>query len=1455
MEAINADRRTMRDRLDAVAANWAGAAAVVRCGFMRIRKLGHEARMLRRIWRVVANVNRKPSTRRDSAIWVMVCAVMATDMATAQAQPADVFNYSRTTSFTYLPNGLIASETLEPNRAELCVSTTYIYDGNNSAIVYGNRTGVTTSNCTGASGLAQISSRTSTSAFEAQIGRIASIIGTQVPVPAGMFQTRVSNALSQSESRTYDPRFGVVLRLTGPNALNTDWTVDAFGRRTVERRADTTRTARFFCWLKTPSPNFSRTSIDTSSNTANCPVPSAAEVPDDAVRFEHSVSQDSAGVAIGAFERTYFDRAGRKIRSVTEAPDGATTAAGAARLIVQDTDYSEYGVASVTTQPYFLDSGSSSTSGAGDYGMTLTEVDVLGRPVAVYATLAGGPQQEAGAGGVRQFGTRGNRQTAKTAYAYAGLTTITTDDKGRTRKEERDPAARLIRVTDGSGSSVDAGAQIAYQHDAFGNLLTTKDALGNLIRVTYDIRGRRLTLNDPDAGVTSYCYDALGQLKAQQSSEMRVPKSHTPEPCPTVSGAGSTAPSVAKWTTFAYDVTGRLTHRISPEYATTWAYDNCAMGVGKLCGSSTTNGVTRRVAYDGLGRPVNSRTDVTGGPTMATAVSYDTATGRINNQTYPTGLRVSYRYSGKGYMNAVHLDTQATLNPLPATPGGRPGAATTIAATTIAANTRLWYAVQINAWGQAEQTSYANEINNRRLLDPQNGRLLNLRAGRGDTNNVVDHRYSWDRVGQLSQRIDAIGDNTGIQVADTLEYDKLGRLTQYQVSGGTSGTPATRTVTLKYNALGMLLSKSDVGNFTYPAQGVANGRPHAVTSVVGAYTASYTYDLNGNARTASGGSWRSMTYTSFNLPDGASGVQGPAGSPKLTWQYDENHQRIKEVRVNAQGTRTTWYLHPDNQGGLGFEREVAPNGQQSNRHYVSAGGSAFAVIVTSGALPTLASTATAPTVLTTVAAVKVEYWHKDHLGSLIATTDHAGAVTGRYAYDPFGKRRYTTGTYDAFGALIVDWRTDVNSGTDRGFTGHEHLDDVGLIHMNGRLFDPVLGRFLQADPLIQDPNNLQNYDRYAYCYNNPLTCVDPTGLSAWTKFRDGFIMAAAVALDLSGYCGYCTAAVAGYRGYKAGGWQGAFFAAVTAQIGMQFGPAGEYASYAGFWQAAAGCINAEASGGKCGQGAVSGLVSYFGGQYGPWGAALAGCANAKLQGGNCGRGAGDGLAGYYGGRAGTYVTDGAVAAHKAYERQQAEARRAAQAAGYGDGYDGGGGSGDEVKGGFRKVGYLFNQVAHGDDRPGAGGAPGFPAPSLRPLGELIYNILDTLSAPLQAALDWALASDVQYVIRGGLATPGSLAAGSGPVRAPYDSLTGFSVTTAPKMSIDQLALVANYPNGQISWTTVQELAKIGVPVVPTPFDRMPLHGTAVVPIPLDPARATQISNVFRQMKNPARGPN
>jgi RHS repeat-associated protein len=73
---------------------------------------------------------------------------------------------------------------------------------------------------------------------------------------------------------------------------------------------------------------------------------------------------------------------------------------------------------------------------------------------------------------------------------------------------------------------------------------------------------------------------------------------------------------------------------------------------------------------------------------------------------------------------------------------------------------------------------------------------------------------------------------------------------------------------------------------------------------------------------------------------------------------------------------------------------------------------------------------------------------------------------------------------------------------ERSFTGHEHLDAFGLINMNGRVYDPILGRFLSPDKYVQAPGFTQSFNRYSYCLNNPLIFTDPSGNTWLSQFGD-----------------------------------------------------------------------------------------------------------------------------------------------------------------------------------------------------------------------------------------------------------------------------------------------------------------------------------------------------------------
>jgi RHS repeat-associated protein len=125
----------------------------------------------------------------------------------------------------------------------------------------------------------------------------------------------------------------------------------------------------------------------------------------------------------------------------------------------------------------------------------------------------------------------------------------------------------------------------------------------------------------------------------------------------------------------------------------------------------------------------------------------------------------------------------------------------------------------------------------------------------------------------------------------------------------------------------------------------------------------------------------------------------------------------------------------------------------------------------------------------------IYYICRDYLGSINVVTDANGAIVQEMAYDPWGRLRnpHTHQLYENEPTLFLG----------RGFTGHEHLQWYGLINMNARLYDPLVGRFLSPDPYVQDPTNTQNYNRYSYVLNNPLKYTDPTGERYWYCWHTG----------------------------------------------------------------------------------------------------------------------------------------------------------------------------------------------------------------------------------------------------------------------------------------------------------------------------------------------------------------
>jgi RHS repeat-associated protein len=135
------------------------------------------------------------------------------------------------------------------------------------------------------------------------------------------------------------------------------------------------------------------------------------------------------------------------------------------------------------------------------------------------------------------------------------------------------------------------------------------------------------------------------------------------------------------------------------------------------------------------------------------------------------------------------------------------------------------------------------------------------------------------------------------------------------------------------------------------------------------------------------------------------------------------------------------------------------------------------------------------------ASYAIRYTLRDRLGSVVSLTNEANVLTEHRSYDPFGKPR--KGDYRQASPATLAGIISGTPFTQRGFTDHEHLDAAQLIHMNGRVYDYNLGRFLSVDPIIQSPGNSQSLNPYSYIMNNPLAGTDPTGYRGCAASRLG----------------------------------------------------------------------------------------------------------------------------------------------------------------------------------------------------------------------------------------------------------------------------------------------------------------------------------------------------------------
>ncbi|WKD48752.1 FG-GAP-like repeat-containing protein [Microbulbifer spongiae] len=628
---------------------------------------------------------------------------------------------------------------------------------------------------------------------------------------------------------------------------------------------------------------------------------------------------------------------------------------------------------------------------------------------------------------------------------YNGLTqTARTDINGLNQKkvETRDSLGQLTMVHD------TAGQRISYQYDSSGNMTLVTNHAGNVTRIEYDALGRKEAMDDPDKGLWRYTYNGLGQLLTQTNARGEV-------------------------TCNAYDLLGRMVRRVdnykgnlptglgvasdasdgcanpgSDNQTTRWTYD-AVNALGKLFRVNSPD-YQETLVYDRYARETETRWFIAG-PTPSQAVTYKVKTQydalhRPETVTYPgIGLKVETVYNDIGF--PVEIKN---------------------------ANNNITYqrVAQTDARGNILEENLGNGLSTFRVYDAITGRIGGIGTYRPlDTSSPsVQHlEFDFDAIGNLTERTDYLQ-----QFSEQFTYDNLNRL---RTSHSDFGNGDIRTNAVTYDALGNILSKTGVGNYSYG--GTTCGRragPHAVTTISAPKATSYCYDANGNMTSGDG---RTIQYSYFDKP-----TLITKGSKSTAFKYGPERNRFQRIDREGGNTTTTTYI-----GGL-YEKVEKSNGSVEERHFI--GGSAIVTIYDRNG---------------NFGNTKTRYLHKDHLGSITAITDEQMNLVEEFSFDAWGKRRAPSlarleqllnkpwasmTAYEKDNLTLNPWDL-ASSITNKGFTGHEQLDGVGLIHMNGRVYDAEIGRFLGADPFIQDRTNLQALNRYSYVLNNPLSYTDPSG--------------------------------------------------------------------------------------------------------------------------------------------------------------------------------------------------------------------------------------------------------------------------------------------------------------------------------------------------------------------------
>ncbi|MCG8924057.1 polymorphic toxin-type HINT domain-containing protein [Lentzea sp. CC55] len=637
----------------------------------------------------------------------------------------------------------------------------------------------------------------------------------------------------------------------------------------------------------------------------------------------------------------------------------------------------------------------------------------------------------------RKFGT----EQWRTTTAYGGDRVHTTPPQGSAAttivSDAQGRTTEKRQYTAGLGTAFDT---TKYTYTPAGQLASVTDPAGNAWRYGYDLRGRKITADDPDAGHSSTEYDDAGRVLSTTDGRNRK-------------------------ISFTYDALSRKTATFDgTTKLAEWQYDTSVDAGGQLNGKgmltlsrrwSNGQAYTRKInGYDAAGRPTGEKVIIPAAAEGALGNTYEirpvyTYTGKVHS--------LSYMDVNSGGTKIVPGETVvSTYNSL-----GLPD-------TTTSAAGHYVTGTNYSALGEVLRETYdsAESPNNVWLTNfyEEGTRRLERTIADRETPTayrIADRNYSYDASGNINRIADT--PEGGASDIQCFAYDYLRRMTEAWTPGSGDCSAARSTSTLggaasywlswTFDKTGNRLTQTahaTAGNttntFTYPAAGAA--QPHTVQKVDtagpnGTSQDTFAYDASGNTTSRKiSGDTQTLEY---DVEGRVSKVKNADGK-ESTYLYDADGGRL----IAREPSAKTLYVF-----GQEIRLETGTTTPSWTRFYSHNGHTVAQRNSISG----------------------LKWLLSDHQGTEIGAVTSGNLAVASRRQTPFGETR----------GSATPWNR-------QGFVGGTR-EESGLTRVGARLYDSSTGRFLSADPII-DNNDPQQLNGYAYSNNSPVTFSDPTGLLA-----------------------------------------------------------------------------------------------------------------------------------------------------------------------------------------------------------------------------------------------------------------------------------------------------------------------------------------------------------------------